>query len=168
MIDFNPAYEAMIINEGGYQLHTEAGDRGGMTYAGISRKHWPDWTGWQQIDRRTTPADEMVRQFYWTHFWQAARCDAIKQARIARLIFDFAVNAGVRTAVILAQAVVGATPDGQMGAQTLAAINAFDAEKFALSYTLAKIARYRDIVTRDRDQQKFLLGWVNRALKEAA
>jgi len=32
-------------------------------------------------------------------------------------------------------------------------------------YALAKIARYRDIVTRDRSQMKFLLGWLNRTLK---
>jgi len=43
-------------------------------------------------------------------------------------------------------------------------INDADPEKFVLEYALAKIARYRDIVTRDRVQQKFLLGWINRTL----
>jgi hypothetical protein len=38
-------------------------------------------------------------------------------------------------------------------------------ELFVASYALAKIARYRDIVMRDRSQIKFLLGWLNRALK---
>jgi hypothetical protein len=33
-----------------------------------------------------------------------------------------------------------------------------------MSYALAKIARYRDIVQRDKTQIKFLLGWINRTL----
>jgi hypothetical protein len=38
---------------------------------------------------------------------------------------------------------------------------------FLALYALARIARYRDIVTRQRTQQKFLLGWINRSLQEA-
>ena len=72
------------------------------------------------------------------------------------------------TAVRLAQIVSGATPDGKIGPKTLAALNAMDPDKFALAYALAKLARYRDIVTKDRTQQKFLLGWINRTLREAA
>ena len=59
-------------------------------------------------------------------------------------------------------------PDHRLGEKTLSAVNDMDGEKFALSYALAKIARYRDIVTRDRTQAKFLLGWINRTLREAA
>ena len=76
--------------------------------------------------------------------------------------------AGVATAVRLAQIVSGATPDGKIGPKTMAALNTMDPDKFALAYALAKLARYRDIVTKDRTQQKFLLGWINRTLREAA
>lgn len=41
MADFNPAFEAMIKDEGGYVLHNVEGDRGGMTYAGIARNMNP-------------------------------------------------------------------------------------------------------------------------------
>lgn len=37
MSDFVPAYERMIINEGGYKLTDVPSDRGGQTYAGISQ-----------------------------------------------------------------------------------------------------------------------------------
>jgi lysozyme family protein len=168
MADFLLAFESMIRNEGGYVLHTVPGDRGGMTYAGIARNAHPDWPGWAAIDAGGTPETEAIRAFYRERFWQPIRGDEIVSQPIARNIFDFAVNAGVTTAVRLAQIVVGTTPDGKLGPRTLAAINDFDPEKFVLAYALAKIARYRDIVTRDRTQQKFLLGWINRTLREAA
>ena len=83
-------------------------------------------------------------------------------------VFDFSVNAGVRTASILAQTVAGVTPDGKIGQKSVTALNEVDPDKFSMAYALAKMARYAQIVTRDRSQQKFLLGWINRTLKEAA
>ena len=168
MANFLTAFESMIRNEGGYKLHTVAGDRGGMTYAGIARNFHPRWPGWSAIDQGEIPETELVRQFYQENFWAAIQGDWIIHQTVARSLFDFAVNAGVTTAVRLAQIVAGTTPDGKMGPKTVAALNALDPEKFVLSFALAKLARYRDIVNKDRTQQKFLLGWVNRTLKEAA
>jgi lysozyme family protein len=168
MADFSPAFESMIRNEGGYRLHSVPGDRGGMTYAGIARNRWPRWAGWPDIDAGATPASTLVKDFYRAEFWNKVRGDEIESQAVARTIFDFAVNAGVGTAVKLAQLVVGQTPDGALGPKTLAALGAADPDRFVLSYALAKIARYRDIVTRDRSQQTFLLGWINRTLSEVA
>ena len=169
MANFSPAFEAMIRNEGGYQLHTTPGDRGGQTYAGIARKFHPDWTGWTWIDQQALddPAlTAQVRDFYWKNFWERIQGEKIQAQKIAATLFDFAVNAGHRTASKLAQLVVDATPDGVIGQQTLARLNACDAETFVIQYALAKIARYAQIVNRDRSQNKFLLGWINRTLKE--
>lgn len=168
MADFLLAFESMIRNEGGYTLHNVAGDKGGMTYAGIARNRNPSWPGWAAIDRGEIPLTQLVRDFYWEGYWQPIRGDEIADQVVARNVFDFAVNAGVATAVRLAQIVAGTTPDGAFGPKTLAAINAMDPEKFVLTFALAKLARYRDIVTKDRTQQKFLLGWINRTLREAA
>jgi lysozyme family protein len=162
--DFQPAYEAMIRNEGGYVLHKVAGDRGGMTYAGIARNMHPDWGGWSVIDTGGEPHAGRVRSFYRTKFWTPIRGDDIEHQAIAQAIFDFGVNTGIRVASQLAQLVVGATPDGKIGPATLALLNAYEPDRFVTTYALAKIARYRDIVTRDRTQQKFLLGWINRTL----
>lgn len=168
MADFLPAYERMLLNEGGYKLHTVQGDRGGMTYAGIARKRWPQWQGWEFIDHGDTPPADMVRAFYRDNFWTPVRGDDIKDQAIASSLFDFAVNAGVATAVKMAQIVVGTTPDGKVGAKTLAALNALETNYFRAAYGLAKVARYEQVVTKDRSQQKFLLGWIRRTLKEAA
>lgn len=168
MADFLPAFERMIRNEGGYRLHNVQGDKGGQTYAGIARNRWPSWHGWRDIDAGQIPETEMVREFYRANFWQPVRGEEISDQRIAESIFDFAVNAGVGVAAKIAQIVAGVTPDGVLGPRSMLALNAIDGELFRSAYALAKIARYRDIVTRDRSQLKFLLGWINRALKEAA
>lgn len=167
MADFLPAYEAMIFNEGGYVLHNVAYDRGGMTYAGIARNMNPQWPGWSIIDAGGEPHADMVRAFYRANFWNPIRGDELIHQSTAQSIFDFHVNAG-RPARVLAQIVAGVTPDGSFGPRTVQALNAYDPEKFQLAYALAKIARYRDIVTRDRSQQKFLLGWINRTLQGVA
>lgn len=167
MSSFLQAYERMIANEGGYKLSSVANDRGGQTYAGISRNNWPNWAGWKDIDEGLTPASELVRAFYKQNFWFAISGDYIDAQSIASNLFDFAVNAGPKTAIKLAQIVVGVTPDGVVGNKTLFAINNIDRSMFVALYALAKIARYRDIVTKDKSQAKFLLGWINRTLREA-
>ena len=170
MADFSPAFEKMIEDEGGYLLHAVAGDRCGMTYAGIARKMNPQWPGWQYIDRGEIPPSDLVRQFYRDGYWIPLQGDAITTQSVAETIFNFAVNTSAPgrpvVAVKLAQLVVGATPDGALGAKTLAAINGFNEALFEASYALAKVARYRDIVLRDRTQLKFLLGWINRTLEQ--
>lgn len=163
MADFSPAFEAMIKNEGGYVLHNVEGDRGGMTYAGIARNMHPQWPGWGPIDRQEAVPAQLVREFYRQQFWTPIRGDDITSQVIAQTIFDFHVNAGA-VAIKLAQLVVGSTPDGAMGAKTVTALNAIEPGKFVMAYALAKIARYRDIVAKDKTQIKFLLGWINRTL----
>jgi lysozyme family protein len=161
--DFVPAFEAMIKDEGGYVLHNVEGDRGGMTYAGIARNMNPGWSGWGNIDRQEPVPAQLVRDFYRQNYWTPIRGDEINHQAVAQTIFNFHVNAG-GVAIKLAQLVVGSTPDGAMGAKTVAALNAMDPGRFVMAYALAKIARYRDIVSKDKTQIKFLLGWINRTL----
>lgn len=159
----------MIANEGGFKLHNTPGDRGGQTYAGISRIYHPDWEGWALIDRGDFDNPTLTRlvvEFYYENFWVPVGAHKIENDTVAFSMFDFAVNAGIRTAVKLAQITVGATPDGIPGPKTLRALNSTDSELFRLKYALSKVARYADIVNRDRSQSKFLLGWINRTLKE--
>lgn len=168
MAEFLPAFEKVLLNEGGYVLHTVKDDRGGMTYAGIARAFHPNWPGWRVIDQGETPPADLVRQFYRSNFWHPLQLDDVAQQEVASNIFDFGVNAGISTAAKLAQLVAGTTPDGKIGSKTIAALNSIDPGLFVARYALAKIARYRDIVVKNRTQQRFLVGWLNRALKEAS
>ncbi len=168
MAEFLPAFERMIVNEGGYVLHQIEGDRGGMTYAGIARSRWPSWPGWATIDAGRAPEAQLVRDFYRSNFWDAMRLDEVATQSVAATLFDFSVNAGTTTAARLVQLVVGVTPDGGVGPKTLGALNAFDPDVLLPRFALAKLARYAQIVTRDKSQARFLLGWVRRTLKEAS
>ena len=166
---FDPAFDKMIRNEGGFKLTHIEGDCGGQTYAGIARNSHPNWPGWRFVDANDLTRVELtqsVRDFYRSEFWNRIAGDAITQQSIAEMLFDFAVNAGSGTAAKLAQIVVGVVPDGGIGPKTLAALNGCDPELFALKYALAKVSRYAEICNRDRSQSKFLLGWINRTLKE--
>ncbi|AJQ95790.1 glycoside hydrolase family 108 protein [Gynuella sunshinyii] len=167
MADFQPAFELTIRNEGGYVDHTVPGDSGGQTYAGIARKYHPQWPGWQLIDQGDTdnPAlKQMVADFYQQEFWSPIKGDQIHNQQAAESIFDFAVNAGVRTSVKYAQEVVGADADGIVGPQTLASLNGYDAELFVSQFALSKVSHYVGIVQNNGDQIKFLVGWLNRTL----
>ena len=167
MAEFRQAYDIMLLNEGGYINHKVPGDSGGQTYAGIARNFHANWPGWALIDNNDLDnpmLTELVFEFYKSNFWDRIKGEHIASQRIAQSLFDFAVNAGVGTAVKLAQLVVGATPDGILGVRTLEKLNNVDDELFVTKYAIAKVARYTEIVKRDRSQIKFLLGWLNRTL----
>lgn len=171
MAQFELAFELMIKDEGGYILHDVEGDTGGMTYAGIARNKNPQWSGWALVDKKEFGGSltGMVREFYRTEFWDKMRGNEITNQEVANTIFNFGVNAGMGMAVKLAQLVVGATPDGGIGAKTVEKLNLItDGQQFKQAYALAKIARYAEICNKNRTQSKFLLGWINRTLKGLA
>lgn len=169
MAAFSVAFNRTMKNEGGYVLHEVAGDRGGMTFAGIARKFNSSWSGWQLVDagdRGSAALKKSVAEFYFDNYFNACGLKRIKSQAIVNVIYDFAVNAGVRTASKLAQTVAGCYADGIIGPDTADVLNSFDEDVFVPRYALAKVARYSAIVNADRSQNKFLLGWVNRTLRD--
>jgi lysozyme family protein len=166
--DFDPIFSSTLAKEGGYGLTNAANDKGGMTYAGISRRANPNWAGWAYIDRGETPPTPLVRALYREKYWTPLRLDEVRDQRVAESIYEFGFVAGIKVSAKLAQVVVGVEPDGSIGDKSLAALNGMSSpELFLARFTVAKIARYRDIVTKDRSQMKWFLGWVNRALEGA-
>jgi len=144
---FQLAFARTMKHEGGFS-HDPA-DPGGMTYQGISRVHFPEWQGWEIVDRllqgSSTPAfsnqpelAEMVRKFYELEFWTRIQGDFISSlskdsVEIAAELFDTAVNLGRRRAIEILQSALNllnrnglAYPDicedGRMGYQTAAAL----------------------------------------------
>ena len=174
MVNFDFAYQKTLTHEGGYVKDPD--DPGGETYKGVARKIWSKWQGWVIVDMlkgqsgfpnnldTNQELQGMIKDFYRVNFWDPVKGDDISDQDVANSIFDFAVNAGVRTSSSLAQMVVGAGADGVIGEKTLAKLNAFDPDHFLSSFTVAKIARYVDIIKKRPTSQKYLFGWVRRAI----
>ena len=168
MSNFEKAFEFMIKNEGGYINHKVEGDRGGQTYAGVARNRWPNWKGWEIIDKDDMDNPKLtilVHEFYKKNFWNKIKGDLITDPLVSKSIFDFAVNTGVKTASKLVQKVVGSTPDGILGKITIGKLNDYDPKVFIMAYSLKKLDRYKQICRRNTSQKKFLYGWVTRILK---
>lgn len=166
MAEFVDAFNHVMAIEK-WELTSDPDDLGGQTYAGISRKNWPKWEGWKDIDNGQIPDPRKVGAFYRDNFWNVVLGDAINSQRIATSIFSFAVHAGASVAVRLAQRAASVRDDGVVGKMTLFALNSVDADLFLAKFALAKIARYRDICVKNPTQRKYIIGWINRTLKEA-
>ena len=171
---FETSLQKILAHEGGYV--NDPDDSGGETYKGIARAIHSKWDGWVQVDQHKTqsgfPASlekdnelqDEVSRFYQLNFWDVLRADDMQNQLVADSIFDFAVNAGVRTSASLAQLVVEAEPDGVIGPATITKLNAFDPDHFLAAFTVAKIARYISIVRKRPESRKYFYGWVCRTI----
>jgi lysozyme family protein len=174
MANFNLALSKVLSHEGGYV--NDPDDLGGETYKGISRKSHSSWSGWAIIDQnkikpnfpKLIEANEklrnLVEQFYFETFWKPLKADEIQNQTSAESLFDFAVNAGNKTATKLAQYIVGTKADGIIGEKTLSKINSIDFGYFQAALTVAKLKYYLFIIQRRPTSKKFLLGWLSRSL----
>lgn len=169
MAEFKTALAIILQHEGGYS--NRGTDRGGETYAGVSRKNWPNWAGWAIIDKakplkqgqfiKNKRLDGLVEVFYYENFWKRTRGDQIQSQEIANFLFDWLVNSGYH-AVKALQRLVGVTDDGVMGPQTVAAVNAAAPDGLFTRYKAARLKFLKDIVTRDPAQAVNWEGWKDR------
>ena len=175
MADFETALEETLKSEGGYV--NDPDDPGGETYKGVARRSHPKWDGWVNIDMnknkqgfpKNLDTDQdlynKIKSLYQINYWDKVSGDKIENQDVAESIFDFAVNAGPRTASKLAQISVGAEPDGVIGPNTIAKINEDQPRAFLAVFALAKIGRYVDICQRRPKSRKYFYGWVRRTLE---
>ena len=168
MAEFLDHIEALIVKEGGYRLTDTPGDRGGQTYAGISRRSNPHWPGWAVIDAGGEPERTVVHALYKTDYWDPLQLDEIDSGDLAEMLLSSSVLSGPGRAAILGQSAAGVEVDGRFGPVTVAAVNGMAWSLFEARFTLARIARFAGIADRDPSQRKFFRGWVNRVLREVA
>jgi lysozyme family protein len=92
-----------------------------------------------------------AQQIYQKDYWSAAGCDQVEPG-LAFLLFDAAVNNGVRQAVKFVQDAVGVTADGRFGPLTLQAVQQAIASD--------RIAVYRRAIARRINFMAQLPTWV--------
>ena len=134
-MDFATAVNLLLQHEGG--LVDDPNDPGGLTNWGWALHENPDLTA-DQI--RTMTRDQAIAR-YKTRFWDRVQGDTLAPA-IAFQLFDFAVNAGVGTAIRKAQEIAGVADDGNWGPVTAAAVARLDPTQFVARFAAAKIRFY--------------------------
>ena len=163
MPGFAQALPVILRSEGGYV--DDPVDRGGATNFGITQKTYDAWRVKNRLDKvgvRDITTDE-VEAIYHSQYWSAAKCDALPwPASLCH--FDASVNHGPRNAAKLLQRVVGVTPDGKIGPQTLGAVSRTPGYKLTTVLLFGRIAFYVKIVGARPSQIKFLRGWIRRVL----
>ncbi len=111
MRGFDRALAFVLQWEGG--LADDPRDPGGLTNHGISQRAYPD------LDIRALTKEQVV-EIYRRDYWTASRCEEMA-IPVALVVFDGAVNHGVKQMTRCLQRAVGVDADGVLGAVTMAA-----------------------------------------------
>ncbi len=160
---FQEALQKVLQFEGGLKLHRNPTEDA-ETYAGIYRKAHPDWEGWTYIDDGQNPPFQLVESFYYDNYYKPF--EKISNEKVKDILFETAVNLGLKQTIKLAQRVLGLKADGILGPKTLSTINSVNPEEFIKDFTLARIAFYTALANKNpRKYAIYLRGWVNRALE---
>jgi lysozyme family protein len=182
MIDVDALVEALIEREGGYV--NNSADKGGPTCFGITEAvaRANGYSG----AMRSLPREEAAA-IYKRLYWLRPRFGdvALRSAGIAAELFDTGVNMGPAVAVTFLQRALTAlnrngrdypdlVPDGRVGSQTLAALDAFlelrgktSAERVLLrSLEALQGERYLRLAERRPANEAFLYGWLANRIGE--
>ena len=146
MTDFNTAFDRLIGNEGGYT--NNPADPGGETKFGISKRAYPD----VEIASLTV---EQAKAIYLRDFWNVL---ADAHAAVKFQVFDFAVNAGIPTAIRKLQSSIGVADDGHWGAISAARLAALDVNDVLMTFAAERLLFYTSLSTWDT----FGKGWSRR------
>lgn len=159
---FRRALALVLGFEGG--VSRDPADAGGLTVAGVTEATWRqylDLTG-QQLYRPVTASTPDERtDCYRTMYWAAGRCERLPEP-VAVTHFDGNVNHGPGTAARILQAVVGVEVDGDIGAETIRAVNVFPAMRLAHDLVMARRGFYVACEIFRPLNHRFEAGWQHR------
>lgn len=157
MAQFERAIPLLLEHEGGYV--NDPADPGGETKFGISRRSYPD------LDIAALTR-EQAEDIYRRDFW---RYDDFIEQGVATKVFDMAVNMGAAKAHTLLQVALNGlgdrvAVDGRLGPQTRAAVNRSDGRRLLQELRATQAVFYARLVLRKPRLEKFLRGWMRRAV----
>jgi lysozyme family protein len=145
---FNTAVARVLESEGGYV--NDPNDPGGETNFGISKRSYPN----EDIRGMTA---ERATEIYFRDYWQAVRGDDLSFP-VAIVLFDCAVNQGVKTAIRLLQGACKVTEDGVIGPATIAAADVADPLALAGRFLRRRVLAYSDL----KGWANYRASWVQR------
>lgn len=162
---FTDALHHVLKREGGYS--NDAADPGGETNYGITQRVYEGWRADHGLPLRSVKAitPDEIASIYDTRYWDAVQGDTVNDGydgNVALQVFDFAVNAGPKQAILSLQRVLQVTEDGILGPQTLLALHRKPPVEVRALYADERERFYRSLVARRPALQKFLAGWLKR------
>lgn len=152
MSAFDQAFASIAAIEGGFSDRDKQADPGGATKYGVTERVARAW-GYKG-DMRDLPLDT-ARSIAKTEYWDRYQCDQF-DPRIAYQVFDAAYNGGYPVKWL--QECVGATPDGIIGAKTIAAVRAADVWKTIALFNAKRIGYLTGLNNWPQNAR----GWANR------
>lgn len=160
MADFKKYSPKLLQLEGGYVYHPA--DKGGPTNKGVTLKAYQDHFG----SSKTIEDLKNISYGEWqdimkSGYWDKCKADHIDNQSIAEILVDWCVNSGM-VGLRRVQELVGARPDGIVGAITLSLINTSDPRLLFDRIKSARNQFYINIVKRNPSQKIFMNGWMNR------
>lgn len=164
-----------ILKREGWDKFTDhPADRGGPTKWGITQDSWSAFIGRAAtVDDVRKITELQAREFYRHRHVVAPGFDHINDAALRELAIDAGVNHGIGWAAKTLQQIVGARIDGDIGPESLRAINAAPAHALYLRLCAARFRLYGRLTTKDpklqaakaagfRLQAENTWGWCNR------
>lgn len=138
-------------------------DRGGATNKGITIATLRQYYGANAtIEQLKALTDEQWMHIFLCGFWNPFKADDIANQSVANICVDWAWASGTSTAIRQVQSLLGVTADGEVGAQTLTAINKANQRHLFAKIKSARLRFVDAIVRRDPKQKKFINGWKRR------
>ena len=151
--DFLTACHQVLAFEG--DISDDPQDPGGLTRYGISQRAYP------QLKIRELSRAEAIN-IYRRDYWQACSCQLLPSP-LNRIVFDAAVNQGVKQAIIFLQKALSVPADGVIGTKTLNAIANQPIEAVVLKVLVARALHYASL----SEFPRFGQGWFARLFKLA-
>lgn len=117
---FPRAFALLSVHEGGYV--NDPRDPGGATNKGVTQRTYDAYRRRMKQPTRDVRqiTDAEVERIYRGQYWQTVHADKLPDG-VAYCVFDAAVNSGPARAVKWLQSVTGASVDGIVGNETIAA-----------------------------------------------
>ena len=166
MANVNKLAPFILKWEGGFVDHKN--DKGGATNMGVTIATWRqvgyDKDGDGDIDvndLKLLTKEDVINKVLKPHYWDRWKADQITSQPLANILVDWVWGSG-KWGVIIPQRLLGVTPDGIVGQQTIMALNKQDPAAFFAKIKAERVAFLEGIVQRDPSQRVFLRGWLNR------
>jgi lysozyme family protein len=158
---FLKCLKVVLRNEGGYVNHPN--DPGGETNKGITHYVYNRYRKSRNLPEQSVKliSKEEVYDIYYSIYWNPMDLDDIENEELILQVFDFGVNAGIRTSIKLLQRIIGVDDDGYVGKITLTRIKSYEGDLLA-KFTARRKIFYMNLVAKKPELEVFLKGWLNR------